>query len=211
MKINRTSLSWIFWLERTPDKVADNEDWKRRIATRWAFGRGEVSEADLTEVEEMERVWECSVALLGKWLEQLEAQEFDGIANMTNWSKGQLSTIMWNLHESDECRKLGLSVSGGTMFVSRNRSFGHVGNLGALTMAYMYMVCIHMLEDKFVWFAVDGHGKRQNSSKRMAGIWWASCGAKYDNDSFGCVVPVQHEAGYQGRKVFRAFPLQRVC
>ena len=38
------------------------------------------------------------------------------------------------------------------------------------------------------WFAVDSHGKRKMPSKRMTGKWCANCGAKYDNNSYGCVV-----------------------
>ena len=44
-----------------------------------------------------------------------------------------------------------------------------------------------MLEDDFVWFAGDCHGKRKKSSKMMAGIWCSTCGMKLDNNSLGCV------------------------
>ena len=65
-----------------------------------------------------------------------------------------------------------------------------------------------MPEDDSVWFAVDCHGKSKKSFQRLADIWCAVCGMKYDNRSLGCVVTIQQECS---GKMVRAFPLPPGC
>ena len=54
-----------------------------------------------------------------------------------------------------------------------------------------------MLEEDYVWFAVDSHGEGERSFKRMAGIWCANCDLKYDSSSLGCVVTIQQGSSVQ--------------
>ena len=78
----------------------------------------------------------------------------------------------------------------------------HAGNAGAVLMSYMCVECRHIPKHEF---AMTG----MKSSKGMAGIWCSNGGAEFANNSYGCVVSVDHAIASRHGKVFRAFSPQQ--